>query len=345
MKDLAPALQRAAGYLRPHRDELVECWMASLATLDPPPADDVHGFCQHTVEALLGRLGDGHVQAFLEEEAQAAAGAARRGESFQPLAAALRSFDRCCARFLVTACEDPAALADSLLALDELADRRLEALLSAQEDESARRLIEAQEQAARAQEHAHDLERLNEALRRAEARSERRAEQVALLALVARSIAGVLHPETLLQEAATAIQARTHHRYVGVVVLDDEGVLVGRWAGRPGVGRRRSGRAQGPAGGLIGRALRKRAPQVVTDVLKDPDYFPDVEGTRSEMVVPLLEQGEAIGAIDFQSDRVDAFDLDAVAAGEAIAEFVVIGLHNARFVEELRAQARQSPEA
>lgn len=345
MKNLAPALQRAAGYLGPHRDELVECWMATLATLDPPPAEDLHGFCRRMVDAALVRLGDGQVQAFLEAEAQAAAEAARRGESSQPLAAALRSFDRCCARFLVAACEDKGVLAECLLALDELGDRRLEALLTAQEDESARRLIEAQEQAARAQEHARDLERLNEALRRAEARSERRAEQVALLALVARSIAGVLHPETLLQEAATAIQARSQHRYVGVVVLDDEGVLVGRWAGRPGVGRRSRGRAQGPAGGLIGRALRKRAPQVVADVAKDPDYFPDVEGTRSEMVVPLIEGGEAVGAIDFQSDRLDAFDLDAVAAGEAIAEFVVIGLRNARFVEELRARARQPPEA
>ena len=68
----------------------------------------------------------------------------------------------------------------------------------------------------------------------------------------------------------------------------------------------------------------------------DPDYHADVSGTNSEMVVPLLEEGRAIGVLDFQSERRAAFDLDAVAAGEAIAEFVVVALHNARLVEQLR---------
>ena len=113
-------------------------------------------------------------------------------------------------------------------------------------------------------------------------------------------------------------------------------MLLGRWAGRPGVGRKSAGRAQGPPGGVIGRALRTRAPQVVGDVAKDPDYHPDVEGTRSEMVIPLLEGSEAIGAIDFQSEEPFAFALDDVAAGETLAEFLVIALRNARLYQEAR---------
>src|SRR5262249_22383723 len=108
------------------------------------------------------------------------------------------------------------------------------------------------------------------------------------------------------------------------------GGLVGRWAGRPGVGRRSAGRAQGPACGIIGRALRKKAPQVVNDVASDGDYHPDVPGTCSEMVVPLLEGGEAVGALDFQSEEAGAFDLDDVAAAEALADFLIVALRNAR---------------
>jgi GAF domain-containing protein len=122
------------------------------------------------------------------------------------------------------------------------------------------------------------------------------------------------------------------------VVLDDEGVLIGRWSGRPGVGRESSGRAQGPAGGIIGRALRKRAPQRAADVSVDPDYHADVPGTRSEMVVPLLDAGEAVGAIDFQSDKPAAFDLDDVATGEAIAQFLIVALRNARLYSEARRE-------
>ena len=142
-----------------------------------------------------------------------------------------------------------------------------------------------------------------------------------------------------MQEAANAVRSCMNHTFVAVVVLDHEGVLVGRWAARPGIGRTSTGRAQGPAGGLIGRALRKRAPQVVDDVTRDPDYHPDVPGTRSEMVIPLLEGGVALGAIDFQNEREGAFDLDAVAAGETLAEFLVVALRNARLLSEARGTA------
>jgi GAF domain-containing protein len=244
--------------------------------------------------------------------------------------------DRSCLPFLLAACPEREALAEALLALDELGDRRLEVLLREQEQESHRRLIESQEQAAHARERSRELTQANEALRRAETRSRHRAEQIALFANVAHRLAPILEPEPLMQAAADAIRAQMDHNYVAVVVLDDEGILVGRWAGRSGVGRVSSGRAQGPAQGIIGRALRKRAPQLVADVSSDPDYFADVAGTRSELVVPLLEQGEALGAIDFQSDAPTAFDLDDVATAEAIAQFLIVALRNARLYAEAR---------
>jgi GAF domain-containing protein len=127
---------------------------------------------------------------------------------------------------------------------------------------------------------------------------------------------------------------------VAVVVQDDGGSLVGRWAGRPGLGRTSAGRAEGPPGGIIGRAIRLRAPQVVGDVAHDPDYHPDVPGTRSEMAIPLLEGAEAVGALDFQSEQPFAFALDDVAAGETLAEFLVIALRNARLYQEARRAGR-----
>jgi GAF domain-containing protein len=126
------------------------------------------------------------------------------------------------------------------------------------------------------------------------------------------------------------------HTYVAVVILDEQGGLEGRWSGRPGVGRESRGRAGGPPAGVIGRAIRLRAPQVVGDVSDDPDYVPDVPGTRSEMVIPLLEGAEVLGVLDFQSDRPYAFGLDDVAAGETLADFLVIALDNARLYQEAR---------
>jgi putative methionine-R-sulfoxide reductase with GAF domain len=336
MRNLAPALQRGTEWLLPHRDRLLADWVRAVAELRATAESDVHETCARSLDELLRRLSAGDVQGLLSAERAAAARETRRGRSLLGAALNIRVLDRCLAAVLETVCPDRESLAETLVAFDELSDRRLEALLVAQEDEAARRLVEAQEQAARATERAREVRRANEALRRAEAESSHRAEQIALLASVAHRVAPIREPEELMQQAADQIRARMNHGYVAVVVLDDDGVLVGRWAGRPGVGRNSAGRAQGPPGGVIGRAIRLRAPQVVGDVAQDPDYHADVPGVRSEMVVPLLEGSEVLGALDFQSEQPYAFGLDDVAAGETLAEFLVIALRNARLYQEAR---------
>jgi putative methionine-R-sulfoxide reductase with GAF domain len=336
MSRLGPDLQLAAGWLRPGRDAVLESWVRGLADLRGIAALELRDVCARELDLLLERLSAGDVEGLVAAEAQRAERATRRGASLLGMAVDLRVLDRCLASTLASACPDRDSLAQSLMALDELGDRRREALLAAQEDESARRLVEAQEQGARAAERAREVHRANEALRRAEAQSHHRAEQIGLLSTVAHRIAAIREPEELMQQAADQIRARMNHTYVAVVVLDQDGVLVGRWAGRPGLGRTSAGRAQGPPGGVIGRALRQRAPQVVGDVSHDPDYVPDVPGSRSEMAIPLLEGALALGVLDFQSEEPFAFALDDVAAGETLAEFLVIALRNARLYQDAR---------
>jgi GAF domain-containing protein len=332
---LALALQKAGAQLKPHRDRLVEAWAREIAEVAPRVAPDLRAYAERNVETLLARIGDGDLARLEAEDEKDAAASVR---SLPVVLLAVGAFYRACVPILVEAVTDRDALVESLVALHELFDRRLEVFLRAQEAEIVRRLAEEQDHAAQAAERARELARANEALRRAEAESQHRAEQIGLLGSVAHRIAAILDPERLMQEAAEAIQARMNHTYVAVVVLDDEGVLVGRWAGHSGVGRRSAGRAQGPAKGIIGRALRKKAPQVVADVSRDPDYHADVPGTHAEMVIPLLEGGEAIGAIDFQAAQPRAFDLDDVAVGETIAEFLVVALRNARLFSEARRE-------
>jgi putative methionine-R-sulfoxide reductase with GAF domain len=336
MTKLAETVKRSAERLRPHRDAIVDDWVRALVASGKADESEVRESCAQSLDALLVRLSTGDVEGLLAEEGRSAGLDARRGASCLISSRAIRVLNRVLIPHLVELEADKGRLVETLAAFDELATRRLEAILSAQEDESARRLVEAQEQAARAAERAREGRRTNEALRRAQAQSHHRAEQIGLLASVAHRVAPIREPEELMQQAADTVRARMNHTYVAVVVLGENGALQGRWSGRPGIGRQSSGRAEGPPGGVIGRTIRLRSPQVVGDVTDDPDYHPDVPGTRSEMVIPLLEGAEVLGVLDFQSEHPYAFALDDVAAGETLAEFLVIALENARLYQETR---------
>jgi hypothetical protein len=177
---MSDALRRTAEHLLPHRAALADAWAVALARAGASPSEEARRVQEAALSALLTRLSRGEADALLRDEALEAEAAARQGASFASPALAIRVLDRCCVPFLLRACADKEALAECLLALDELADRRLEILIRAQEEEAARRLQEAQEQAAQASDRTRDVTRANEALRKSEAQSQRRAELVAL---------------------------------------------------------------------------------------------------------------------------------------------------------------------
>ena len=79
------------------------------------------------------------------------------------------------------------------------------------------------------------------------------------------------------------------------------------------------------------------------DVKDDPEYHPDVASTRAEMVIPLLQGSKVLGVLDFQSEQPYAFGLDDVAAGETLAEFLVIALQNARLYQDARRREDGAP--
>jgi L-methionine (R)-S-oxide reductase len=72
--------------------------------------------------------------------------------------------------------------------------------------------------------------------------------------------------------------------------------------------------------GVCGLAVAEKRNINVPDVSKAPDYLACSTATRSELVV-LIRKGETIYAqIDIDSHELDAFDKDAVAAVEQVAD-------------------------
>ena len=136
MSRLGVALQKAVEWIGPERDRVLADWVRAVADVRGIAESDARPGCARSLSALLERLAAGDVEGFLGAEASRAQHEARRGASLLGDALEIRVLDRCLASVLVRVCPDKDALAETLVALDELGDRRLEALLAAQEDES-----------------------------------------------------------------------------------------------------------------------------------------------------------------------------------------------------------------
>jgi PAS domain S-box-containing protein len=85
--------------------------------------------------------------------------------------------------------------------------------------------------------------------------------------------------------------------------------------------------------GINGRAYLTHETVLVDDVQREPNYFPLISTTRTELAVPIIHNGEVLGNLDVQSSVIGAFhDLD-IDYLRALAEQVSIALSNARLYQ------------
>ena len=171
--------------------------------------------------------------------------------------------------------------------------------------------------------------------------------RLAMLADVARIVATTLDAGDLLQAVTEAIHRHFAYPLVETLTLDDEGrtLLLRGYSGisigspvmiAPGVYR------QPIEQGIIGHVARTGKPYFASDVRTDP-YFLCVGETsiRSELCVPILDEGRVVGAVDVESDRLADFDEGDQSLLEAVADTVAVGLRNVRLYEETQRRVQE----
>ena len=94
--------------------------------------------------------------------------------------------------------------------------------------------------------------------------------------------------------------------------------------------------SQGDKVEITGRAALSGRPMREGDVTRVGDYLNYNENTCSELDVPMLDAGKAIGVLSLECDQLNGFDQDAEDALCAFAELAVIAIQNARRYRELR---------
>jgi GAF domain-containing protein len=95
------------------------------------------------------------------------------------------------------------------------------------------------------------------------------------------------------------------------------------------------------------QAIRDRAPLNIADAHTDPRLpeamhtYARVRGFRSQVVVPMLRHGEAVGTISVARREPGGFTDDEIALLQTFADQAVIAIENARLLSELQARTQE----
>ncbi len=177
----------------------------------------------------------------------------------------------------------------------------------------------------------------------------RRADQLALVADVSRSVTSTLELDTMMNEAAALIHDRFGFPHVTLFTVHPNRRMIEYEAGS---GRRSRGLhgytlSLDDPRGLIPWVAREGKTVLANDVSQEPRYRPSPlppKNTRSELTVPLVFGERVLGILDIQSDRLNAFTEDDGVMFEAVAGTIAAAVRNADLYrsEQWRLQVSDS---
>ena len=147
-------------------------------------------------------------------------------------------------------------------------------------------------------------------------------EQYAQLAGQARAL---VHGEPDRIANAANLSALVYHalpdlNWVGFYFHDGKELVVGPFQGLPACVRIALDR------GVCGAAASTRQTQRIADVEAFPGHIACDAASRSELVVPLLRDGELVGVFDLDSPEPARFDVDDQRGLEAVARIYLEAL-------------------
>src|SRR5687767_6519238 len=113
------------------------------------------------------------------------------------------------------------------------------------------------------------------------------------------------------------------YTWVGIYLLYGNELVLGPFVGKP------SPHTRIPLGrGICGAAATERTTIIVDDVSADPRYLACSLDTKSEIVTPIMLDGDVLGEIDIDSDKPAAFGPADRSLLERVAALLAPRLHS-----------------
>jgi PAS domain S-box-containing protein len=166
-----------------------------------------------------------------------------------------------------------------------------------------------------------------------------RVRQLTTLNEVGEEVVAMLDVDAILDQAAHRLCTALGYHYVGIFVVDPQGVL--KMSARAGaaVDRFPENYHLSFDEGMVGWVGRHGTIRLANDVTEDPYHinpYPEALPTRSELALPLKVDSELVGVLDVQSPVLNAFDEHDVKVLQTLAGQVAVAVKNARLFAALR---------
>ena len=172
-------------------------------------------------------------------------------------------------------------------------------------------------------------------------RVSRQAKNLELLFHISGEISSILNLDELFKSIAERLEQILDYQMFSILLLDEtKQKLQHRFSLR--FQENVQLKHEIPLGrGLVGYAALHKQTLLVPDVLKDDRYIALNSETRSELVVPLLYKGEAIGVLDLEHTKRGFFTDDHKRTITTLAAQVAIAIVNAQLYEQVAEQEQR----
>lgn len=176
------------------------------------------------------------------------------------------------------------------------------------------------------------------------------ARRLETVAHVSERLTAILNLDDLLAGVVNEVQENFGYYHAHIYLLDDErqNLVVAEGTGQAGVELKARGHSiplNAPTS-LVARAARTGQVVRVDNVREAADWLPNplLPDTYAEMAVPIDLEGEVVGVLDVQQDRIAGLDEGDASLLQTLANQVAVALRNAHLFAEVEAnlaQARQ----
>jgi GAF domain-containing protein/HAMP domain-containing protein len=178
-----------------------------------------------------------------------------------------------------------------------------------------------------------------------------RTQRLETAASLSEQLTRILNLDTLLAEVVNQIKENFGYYHAHIYLLDEsrQKLAVAAGTGEAGVemkARSHSIALDAPTS-LVARAARTGLIVRVDNVREAEDWLPNplLPNTYSEMAVPIVLDGEVVGVLDVQQDKIAGLDEGDAGLLRNLANSVAVAIRNARLFEEVETALAETQAA